>query len=480
MFEVTAIFFMSNTVRKTSKHLFIYAVGNFLIKLMGLILLPIYTRELSLDDFGIYSVFEISAQIMIAVISLNLSTGMLRQISETENRALQKQTIFTTIIVSGFFSILIFLLVSFSSAQISNFFFANRNYTFLIILVATNVFFEVYNKIPLNLIRFLEKPVFYSFAVISKFLTSTLAIIYFIVMQNMKIEGIFLGLITGNLVFFILTSKMVWQNISFRWDKKIAKDLIVYSVPLVLGSFAMMLFTAGDRYVIKLFCSFSEVGIYSFAAKISRVVNMIIVQSFNLALLPIVFKVYKTAKGKEFMNSIAQLITVLISIIFVGISYFAYGFLELLVGNEEYLLGFNIILILVFAYIFNALRYIFMLHLYVSNRTHISSFILMAIAVLNIGLNFIFVNFFGYQGAAYATMISTFLMMLAFYYFGKKYYSVKYDVLKIMAVTFIALLFVLPFSLGFIPQIIWIKIPLFLAFIAILLLTKLFDLKKVF
>ena len=460
-------------IRKTTGHLAIYAIGNFLVKIIGLVLLPIYTRELSLNDFGIYAIIEVTAQILIAIISFNLATGMLKWISDEKDKLKRGEIVFTTASASFVIALFFAIIGIIFSKNISLTFFENSNYTLIIIFVSINILLEVINKIPLNLIRFLEKPMFYSISLIMKFIISTGAIIYFVVYQHQKIEGIFLGFIIGNIFYLIMTFKVIKENWILKFNKKIGHEIFKFSAPLIWGTLGMMIFTSSDRYIIKMFRPFDEVGLYSFASKVSKVVNMIIVQSFNLALLPMVFKIYHTEKGKQFLASISKLIAILIGFILIGITYFGYDFISLFITNKSYLNSFNVILILVFAYIFNALRYIFMLHLYVTKKTKLVSYILLITASINIALNIIFVNIWNYEGAAYATLISTIIMMVGFYFIGQKYYRVNYAIGQISFIILSTLGFVLLNNI--LPQsgyAFFIRIMLLISYVVILYMTK--------
>ncbi|MEA1972605.1 MAG: oligosaccharide flippase family protein [Candidatus Cloacimonadota bacterium] len=467
-----------NNVKKTSTHLAIYAAGNLVIKLIGLVLLPIYTSHLSVKDFGIYAIFEISAQIAIAVIGLNLSTGMLKWISDELDFSKRGEIIFTTFVMSFSIAILFSISLFFSANYLSQTFFGNSKYSLIISFLSINICLEIINKIPINVIRYLEKPAFYSVTLIIRFLVSTIAIIFFVVYQNLGISGIFLGFIIGNIVYFFSTLPIIKSKMKFVFNKDKATEIMNFSAPMVLGSLSMMLFTSSDRYIIKIFRPFEEVGLYSFAAKISNIVNLLIVQSFNLALLPMFLKIYKFEKGKQFLISISKLIVILIGFILIGISYFGYDFLNLLIVNNNYLKSFNIIIILVFAYIFNALRYIFMLQLYASEKTKVISFLMLFTAITNILLNVIFINIWHYKGAAYATLISTILMTFGFYYYGQKYYAVKYRVGQFSIIIISTLLFLL--FAKFIPNstVFYIlKIILLFVYLGWLYFLKIFNLK---
>ena len=73
------------------------------------------------------------------------------------------------------------------------------------------------------------------------------------------------------------------------------------------------------------------------------------------------------------------------------------------------------------------------------------------VAIINIVLNFIFINKFGYQAAAYTTLVS-YLLLLIFHYFGmklvenRKIYDIKYMLYLIIILILVLFLSIFSFS----------------------------------
>ena len=85
---------MLKSLKSTLKHSLIYSFGNLSSKLIGLILLPLFTSLLTTEEYGILSIFEVSSQILIAVFALNLHTAMLRWAAVEKNEKEEKSVIF--------------------------------------------------------------------------------------------------------------------------------------------------------------------------------------------------------------------------------------------------------------------------------------------------------------------------------------------------------------------------------------------------
>ena len=74
---------MLQNVKQSIKHTSIYGTGTIASKLIGIILLPLYTEHISIDDFGVYGLFEIILQLL-AVFALGIPVALQRWIGLKE------------------------------------------------------------------------------------------------------------------------------------------------------------------------------------------------------------------------------------------------------------------------------------------------------------------------------------------------------------------------------------------------------------
>ena len=73
---------MLSRLKFTARSTLIYSLGSISIKLIGLILLPIYTDQLTTNQFGMWSLLEVTSQILVITFGLRLSTAMIRFYSD--------------------------------------------------------------------------------------------------------------------------------------------------------------------------------------------------------------------------------------------------------------------------------------------------------------------------------------------------------------------------------------------------------------
>lgn len=71
---------MFKDIKQVMKDSVLYGIGNVAVKLVGFILIPLYTdaEYFSTADYGLMGLLEVTSQILIAVMGLSLYSGLIR------------------------------------------------------------------------------------------------------------------------------------------------------------------------------------------------------------------------------------------------------------------------------------------------------------------------------------------------------------------------------------------------------------------
>jgi len=93
---------MSNNIKQTVKHSSIFALGKISTKLVGFILLPIYTKEISVADYGILGILELIDLLGSNVLSIGMPQALLRWYTLAETQIDKQKIVFTNFIFLAF------------------------------------------------------------------------------------------------------------------------------------------------------------------------------------------------------------------------------------------------------------------------------------------------------------------------------------------------------------------------------------------
>ena len=418
----------------------IYGMGNISSKLVGFLLLPLYTNYLTTSEYGILAILDITTQIIVSVFSLNISTAMMRWSSEVKDEDGKKSIIFTSLCSAIIISLTLFLVLSPFNSSFSVLFFDTDKFSTYFSLLFITSSLGIYNLIPLTILRLREKSFFFAGLTTANFTITLLLNFYFIAYKNMGVEGILLSQVVGQSFILIFSLPIVLKNIVLKFKVSILMEMISYGVPLVFSTIFTLAFTMSDRFIIKHIQGEASVGVYSLGHKIASVMNMLILQSFQLGFLPLAYKKLGQPDEKRFFSKTLTYYSLVLSSVALLISLFSKELIELLAVNKDYWISYSVVPIISFAFVIKGIQYVFSLNFHYSKKTGYNALVSIISAVVNITLNIILVQHFGFIGAAYAMFVSLLVMMILSYYWGQKVYPISFELLKVFKIVLVAVI----------------------------------------
>ena len=427
-------------IKRTIKQTSVYSLGNISTKLVGFILLPLYTAHLLPEDYGVLAILQAIMQILIGVFGLNLPTAMMRWYAPEKDLTRQKSIVFTTLLSTLFVAILLSVLLIPFSERFAVEIFENTEFSTYFVFLFLAVSAGIINNVPLNLIRLKERSVFYITLTTIKFTLIILSNIYFVAYLKIGVEGIIISELIGHLFVIIITTPMMIKNSTLKIDVTILWEMIKYGAPLVFSTVFTFVLTLSDRFIIKYFYGDSSVGIYSLGHKIASVINMLILQSFQLGFLPIAYKKLNDPNAKRYFSKVLTYYTLILVFAALTISLFSKELIEVLALNSEYWIAYTVVPIISFAFVIKGIQYNFALSFHYAKRTSYNAAIVIITAFVNVVLNIILIQKYDFPGAAVSLLLSIFLMMLLSYFLGQKVYHIPYEIYKIGKIIFVGLL----------------------------------------
>jgi len=425
---------MIDNLKKAFSNSIIYSIGNLGTKIIGLILIPIYTRKLTTTDYGMLGVLEVTADMLIAVFSLALYNAFIRLYWDDEYRNRQKEMFFTSLMTVAFVAVLMVLGFYPFLNRISVLLLGSSDYNSLIVLMLVSAGLKIILRIPSTLLRIREKAVLYTIANIARLIVILGVTIYLIIGLGHKVDAIFEAQIVGQCFYLIFLLPYIIKNIKLKFNFRILKGMMDYCLPLIFSSVSGILLTLGDRYCLRYLTTFSEVGIYNLGYKVANVIKVFFISSVQLALPPMIFKMIDQPGSKRFYSKIMTYIAFGIMLLILGVSIYGREIIRVLAKNSSYWDAYIVIPILSMSMLFLMLKHVSTTGLTIKKRTAVLARMVVAVAILNIVLNLLLIPSLGIIGASLATLISRIAHFGIIYYFAQKAYKIPYELKKIIIV----------------------------------------------
>jgi O-antigen/teichoic acid export membrane protein len=418
-------------IKSTSRNSIIYGFGNISIKLVGLILIPIYTNPvyLSVNDYGVLGIVEITSQVLIALLGLALFQALTRWFFDTNHLQHQKAIFFTVLLSTFLISVIVFTAFFPFAGWFSYIIFNNNQYTYLLRLMFLSSCLQVIGQIPLTLLKLQSKPGLYSISSVIKLFITLGLTIYFILGLNRGLEGIYEAQVIGGIVFLIFLGRYIFNNIKFKFKLRILVSMLQFSWPLVLGSISGMLLSIFDRYSLNYLAELKDVSIYSLGFKVANTIKIVVVNSVQLAISPIIFQMMDKEGNKRFYSKLMTYFSFLVMIFVLVLSAYGLEILKIFTVSKEYWKAYTVIPVL-----FGMMKDTALIGLQIQKKTKIIGIVIFLIAILNLGLNILLIPRFKIMGAAFATLVSQIMFFFIIYMCAQKYYFIPFELKKLLII----------------------------------------------
>jgi O-antigen/teichoic acid export membrane protein len=430
---------MLNTFKSVAKGTVIYGFANVSIKLLGIILIPIYTnyKYLSKADFGVLGVLDITYQMVIIILGLSLYQSFARWYYDPEHKAAQKSMYFTVIIMNALICITAFIFVFFNASYFSKLLFHSDQYAKLMWIMFAGCSVNIISSVPLILLRLKEKAIKYSVISITKLFVTLVFTILFVVYFKKSVLGVYEATLIGEIAGFILIFSDIVKNIQIKLELERFWQMLIYGLPLLLASVSTVLLNSFDRYSLNYLTNLDTVGTYTLAFRMANTIKIVVISSIQLSLVPILYKKLGDADHKRFYAKSLNYSTLIVMSLILFISVFSLEIVKVFSSNKSYWEAANIIPILSVSMVFVLMKENIMIGLQITKSSATMGVLIAIAAIFNLGLNMLLIPLFGLYGSAVSTLLSQILMFALFYIVANKKYPIPYE-LKNIAVLIVS------------------------------------------
>ena len=424
---------MLKSIKATVKDTVIYGFGNIAVKIVGLILIPLYTdpKFFSVEEFGIIGLLDISWLVLTATLTFSVPQSFTRWFWDKEHRNNQKGLFFITLVFQIAVSATLCLLLIPLSGTFSKILFASTDWSKVIALVILSSAIQVIDNMINTLMRLQSRSTLYTLSNILKLIIVLSLTLFFILSEDMGIEGIYLAQVIGNILFILFLSVYTIRNCSIYFDRRTLKEMNTYGFPLFLVGVAAVLLNVVDRYSLNSLSLLRSVAIYTLAIKISSAIKLVLVDSVKLAILPSFLKKMDSNDNKRFYSKALLYTSFVIMYAIVALSMFSLEIIKVISKSKDFWDAVIIVPILSLSVFFVNMKEITIYGLHIAKKSRIIGIIVFVATILSLLMNIIFIPLWDITGAAVATFLSQVFYFSACYHFAQKAFFVPYETKKL-------------------------------------------------
>ena len=424
---------LSSEARLMLKHSLVYGLGNALNRVIGFLMLPVYTKFLVPAQYGMLELLALTASVIGMIISLRISRAMYRFYFEYEAIDDKKEVISTAMLSFGFMGFLGFGVAGVFSGYLAEVILDSRQYGFFFIVAFATLWLNTLMMMGYDYLQMRKRSgVFVTLSSLN-LLVALSCNIYFVVYMGLGVLGVLYGnFIASAFSSLILVIPILW-NIGIRFSKAKLSQMLHFGVPLVPGALANFLVLISDRYFVKFFGSLADTGIYSLSYKFGILPHTFITTPFFNIWSVRRFELMKIEGSQEVMGRIITYFLLVLTFVGLGISVLGKDTLRIM-AEPCYWEASKYIPILILAYIIFGLFDHFVMNIMISKKPKYLSYIDMANALVNILLNVILIKAYGLYGAAFATLISYALRVITLYTVSRRLGKIYFEYRRAMKI----------------------------------------------
>lgn len=448
-----------NPLKKLLGQTAIYGLSSIIGRLLNYLLVPLYTYTLPADEYGTVTELYAYVAVLFAVLTYGMETTFFR-FSERESN---KEKVYSTSLLSILFTSLLFIvLFQLFKTHIGNAIGYEQHLNYLV-WFAFILFFDALSSIPFAGLRREEKALKFALLKLLNiginiglnlffilYCTQVLkeadgGLMYRFVSSFFKPEQMVGYIFLSNLFASAVTLVFLLPTYRFLragFDWSLWKRMMRYTWPILVVSIAGIIPVSIDKILFPFLFSdeqtaMTNLGIYGANAKIA-VIMVLFIQTFRYAADPFFFGEASNKDAQKTYALVMKWFVIAGSFIFLGTMLFL-GLIKYFIGSD-YRSGLGIVPILLMANLFLGVFYNLSFWYKLTDKTIYGAWFSGSGAIIAVVANIVLVPFLGIYGAAWSVFLAYLVPTILSYFFGRKYFPIPYEVLKIIVYPLAAVL----------------------------------------
>ncbi len=414
----------------------IYGLGTVGQRLVGLLLIPVYTRLLSPADYGVLALLGVFAAVYANVADFGISASIFRFYIREQDEDGRRQVLSACLNIVALAAVPS-LFVSAVSPGISRVLLADPKLWFLVVLSTARCWLDLLIRIPMAPIRSRQESGLY--VRINLFLTSvTLALsLLLVVVLRMGVLGVVLAQTVTN------GGAAIWLLIRYlprplpRTKRAMTESILRYGIPFVPSGLSQFILRLADRYILRLFEPMAAVGLYSLGYRLGEGISTA-GEAFWAAWLPFAFRTAREEGGRRRLAEVGGTWFGMIIAMAVLLSLFSLEILRILTPPAFHGAA-RVVPVVAIGLALFSFYPVAEISLRITGRTGRIPVVNGLAAVVNLALNFILIPRMHILGAAWATALAYGVQFAGILWLGHRSFPLPFPYRRMLAAAAIAL-----------------------------------------
>lgn len=431
---------MANPLRQLAGQTVIYGLSTILARIINFLFVPIYTRLLTPESYGVVTEFMAYIAVLQVVLVLGLETGCFRFANKEgiDPKKVYSNAFVTVFCISATFLALMIAFSGTISAALGY-----EGYSSCIMYMGGILALDSITAILFAKLRQENKALRFAIFKTIKIITETVAnlVLFLWFPKNVDSARWLLNFIPETpdfsyVIFAIFISCVVcgllfipdYLKLSFRLEPKLLKQMLAYSLPLMVAALPGIVNDFLDRILFRYFDTNadawrSSLGLYQAGVKLAVIMNLFI-QMFRYAAEPFFFRRAREKDSRELYASVQEYFTAFCGLVFLGVILYI-DIIALILG-PQFREAVGVVPIMLLSYMILGMLFNVSMWYKLSGKTNLAIWITLSGLVVTAVVIVLFMPEYSYWAAAYGHLASYIVMFAISSLLGARYYPIPY------------------------------------------------------
>jgi O-antigen/teichoic acid export membrane protein len=416
---------MLERLKELLRHSAIYGLGSIVARVLGVLLLPLYTRYLSPADYGLIETLVALSAVLAALVAQGMKSAFFRfyfDSDDEERRLLVVRTAFWYVLAA---STAVLVAGAALAQPISWLLFGTDEHAALVVAAFVGLWAAMNYEQMTSLFRVEQRSTAYVAATLSNVAVTIAATVLLVVAFDQGPLGVIVGNFTGTLVIYAALLVQARHRLGLQFDRKLYRAMNRFGLPLVPSALALWLTNFSDRFFLVKLADPHEVGLYSIGVRIASAI-LLLLTAFRMAWPAFAYSIEDDREAQRTYSFVLTYVVFVTCWLALALGLLA-PWLVRLITTEPFYPAEDVVALLSFGAAAFGAYVVVQIGTGRARRTGTNWLVTGVAAVVNVALNLALIPSFGRVGAAVATAAAYTILFLAMAWRANRVFPVAYQ-----------------------------------------------------
>ena len=416
---------LARQLRRLGRHSAIYGIGGLVSRVIAVLLLPVYTRYLTPEDYGKIETLLALTTVMGLLLRAGITSAFFRfyfDVDDDEGRRRVLRTSFWFTMVAGTVGLGLLLALA---GPVAELLFGSSESADLVRAAGVALWATVNYEQLTALFRVEERSLAFVCASLANiFLTIGLTLLLVVALEKGPL-GVIVGNFSGTLLVYLALLGYRREQLGLQFDRGLLREMNRFGLPLVPTALFLWVTNFSDRFFLVKLADVAEAGLYSVGVRIASAM-VLLLTAFRTAWPAFAYSIKDEAEARRTYAYVLTYLTVVTAWVALALTLLSPWLVDVL-ATDDFAESSRVVGPLAFSTVAYAAYIVVAIGVGRARRTQFNWVVTAAAALVNVALNLALIPPYGMMGAAVATVAAYATMAVGMAWWSQRIYPVPYQ-----------------------------------------------------